>query len=45
MLDRLTFREFFLIFGFVLVLAALILTNSRGATLSTLFALIVAPRE
>jgi O-antigen ligase len=41
MLDRLTFREFFLIFGFVLVLAALILTNSRGATLSTLFALIV----
>jgi len=41
MLDRLTFREFFLIGGFALVLAALILTNSRGATLSTLFALIV----
>ncbi|MGF1626379.1 MAG: O-antigen ligase family protein [Alphaproteobacteria bacterium] len=41
MLDRLTFREFFLIGGFALVAAALILTNSRGATLSTLFALIV----
>ena len=41
MLDSLKFREFFLIGGFVVVVAALILTNSRGATLSTLFALIV----
>jgi len=41
MLDRLTFRDFFLIGGFALVAAALILTNSRGASLSTLFALIV----
>lgn len=41
MLDRLSFREFFLIGGFALVAAAMILTNSRGATLSTLFALLM----
>ncbi|MEZ5669028.1 MAG: O-antigen ligase family protein [Alphaproteobacteria bacterium] len=41
MLDNMKFREFFLIGGFVVVAAALILTNSRGATLSTLVALIL----
>lgn len=40
-LDQLKPREFFLIGSFVLVAATLILTNSRGATLSTLMALIV----
>lgn len=41
MLDQLKPREFFLIGGFVLMAATLILTNSRGATLSSLMALIV----